>query len=224
MKQLIGILGVGVLAALSAGSHAEELSCEAFSYERVIEKQDRINRYLHSAVVPNMLNCWEALASRGTVSVAFKFRRDADEWSAGDSNLLASTLDEGQDEIALHCLQEAVRETSFPATEADGEVSELRVNWTFPVPWPTSAEEFVGLAVDTGGVGCGPESPPACFDCVKPLGQPTICKKVCVGYAECKTDSDGTGCSMMGNCVTGSAFGNVGGFKIYRSARAQLPW
>src|SRR5262245_39037062 len=139
-----------------------------------------------------MMNCWGTLAGNGTVSVAFKFSRDADEWSAGDSKLLASSLDEGQGEIALHCLHAAARDTSFPATEADGDASELLVNWTFPVPWPTSAEEFVNLAIDTGGGGgCGPESQPACFECSTVFGQPTSCKKVCVGYAECRNNPDG---------------------------------
>ena len=221
MKQLIGIVGFSVLAALPVGAHAQGLSCEAVSYEQVIEKQNRINRYFHGSVVPKMMNCWETLSGKGTVSVAFNFSRDADKWRSGDSKLLAATLLKGQNEIALHCLQEAVRDTSFAAAKADGESKELLVNWSFPVPWPKSDEEIVGLAIDTGGGGgCGgSESPaPSCWDCSIPVGQPSSCVKVCVGYQYCNNNSDGKGCNLgpiSPRCVTGSPFGNVGGVVMY---------
>jgi hypothetical protein len=222
MKRLIPILGCSLLAALPAGSDAQERSCEAVSYEQVIEKQNRINRYLHRSVVPKMMSCWETLSGKGSISVAFNFSRDAGKWTAGDSKLLASTLVKGQDQVALHCLQQAVRDTSFPATDADGKAKEMLVNWGFPVPWPTSAEEIVGLAIDTGGGGggCGGKEspPPACYDCSIPVGQPSSCVKVCVGYRDCTNHSDGKGCNLgpiSPRCVTGSPFGNIGGVVIY---------
>jgi hypothetical protein len=222
MKRLIGILGFGVLAALPTGSSPQELSCEAVSYEHVIEKQNRVNRYFHGSVVPKMMNCWESLSGKGSVSVALNFSRQADKWSAGDSKLLASTLDKGQDRIALHCLQEAVRGTAFATAAADREAKELLVNWSFPVPWPKSTEEVVGLAIDTGGGGkrCGgTEGPaPACNDCSLPLGQAARCVKVCVGYSYCTENPDGKGCNVgpiSPMCVTGSPFGNVGGVVMY---------
>jgi hypothetical protein len=237
MKGLATISGIVLAMALSPCAQSESsrsntlqrdstsaatnegLPCESMSYENVIEKQDRINRYFHRTVAPLLMSCWEGLSSKGTVAVSFVFRRDGDLWVPGDSTLQRSTLAEGQDKLAMYCLQDAVRDTFFEAGESDREAQELTINWNFPVPWPKDATEMIQLAIDTGGGGgCGGEALKSCQNCKMPLGLPSSCAKVCVGYTDCKVNSDQNGCTMgpkSPQCVSGSTFYNVGGLVMY---------
>ena len=204
-------------AAIQDGS-----TCSGVTREQVMEQQDRINKYLHGDVVPKMAKCWETLTGKGSVAISFDFRRDKDRWALGDAKLHDSSLPEGEGELAMHCLKEAMLDTSFAVTDIDAESVAKGVNWSFPVPWPKSEAEAVQLAIDTGGGGggCGgTEGPaPACWDCVYAPGRPTTCKAFCTGYKTCSANSDGHGCNMTPispTCVTGSVFGNAGGVVMY---------
>jgi hypothetical protein len=205
---------------LQQAEAAEEgLSCEALSYENVLEQQNRINRYFHGTVVPEMMRCWQGLSREGTVTVQFEYHRAGDQWVPGNSTLGSSTLPEDQSERALHCLQEAVLDTSFDVTEADGDTRELVIHWDFPVPWPQDIVEAVQLASSHNPGGAH-----NCYEgCPKPVGAPTFCKRAPFGFRDCTLDADGHGCRLSGHCVSGAVFFNVGGFVLYSPLATSAP-
>jgi hypothetical protein len=213
------------LALLSCAHHKpqEPIADSTKKLEQVIVEQDRVNRYFHARVVPNLLPCWEDVHGNGTISVQIEYQRTGNLWVAGNSSIENSTLAKGEDKTALSCLQAAVRSTSFKVEEGDGEANEYLVHWTLPVPWPKDVKEVVQRMIGTGGGGggCGgPEgSPPACWDCfyINILGTGiSYCARTCAGYSTCTPIPNG--CQMgpiNPKCVTVSPFGNQGGLVIY---------
>ena len=191
----------------------------AEALDKVLATQDRVNRYLHKAVVPKMLSCWAGLQGKGTIAVQVTYRRDGELWAAGDGVTRSSTLATGQDDAALRCVQTAVSGTSFAVETPDADAKEFQVNWTFPVPWPKDAAEIARMIDGGGGGGCGgPEAPPpACQDCGEiPIIKITYCKKVCAGYTNCTPTPNGCNAGPIKPlCVTGSPFGNQGGLVLY---------
>lgn len=224
MKLFGTVLGILLVLTLSSCKQRKPDPSNvppAQALARVIGAQDRVNRYLQRGVVPRLMNCWTGLAGEGTIAVQAGYRRVRDLWAAGDSSLRSSTLAQGQAELALRCFQGAVRDTSFPVEEGDGEAKEFLVSWTFPVPWPKDMAD-VAMRMSTnpgGGGGCGgPESPgPACWDCFFiPFISLSYCGKTCAGYTNCTPIANG--CQMgpiTPKCVTASPFGNQGGLVMY---------
>lgn len=192
--------------------------------ERAIATQNRINRHFHNAVLPKLKDCWGRLKGAGTIAVEFNYNRGTSGWATERLKLLRSTLPEGQDALALQCLQDSVRGTSFPFEEEDGEAKEFFVNWSWPVPLPPDLDAAAQRMIDTGGGGggCGGSEspPPACQDCATPflpfIGSVAFCVPACVGYKNCTRIENG--CQMgpiEPRCVTGSLYGNAGGIVMY---------
>jgi len=153
--------------------------------------------------------------------VLVPYERNGNRWVAGTPRVSPATAT-AQDDVALRCLQEAVRNTSFAVEQSDAEAKEFHVNWSFPVPWPKDFQEVAALMISTGGGGgggCGgPEAPaPACFDCgfIPFLGW-SYCKKVCAGYSTCTAEANGCRLGpIRPRCATVSPFGNQGGIVRY---------
>ena len=195
----------------------------AVGFEEAVAAQDRINRYMHRDVVPSMKECWARLAGRGTVSVRLRYQRAGDRWLPGPSAVRRATLDAGEGELALQCLQAAVADTSFPVEAADRESSKYVVDWSFPVPWPADDAEAIRTALDNGGGGSGdcggPEDPPACMDCAYVPGvrldavRAELCRLPRVQQESRMAAKFPNGTK----CITGGVFRNRRGIAIYPS-------
>ncbi len=188
--------------------------------ERTFITQQRINRYFHGEVIPKLKNCWNGVKGRGSIEIEHTYRKDASgKWIAGKLNVAKSSLPRGQDAVALQCMQESVRATSFPVEGGDGQVSSYTVNWTWPVPFPVNATSltramFAAKPKGGGGLGCDGEGSPAkCVTC-----SAKSCAKVCVGYKDCWVAYSGgrlQSCQTKDACASGGPFGVAGGSTIY---------
>ena len=201
----------------------EQLSqaVQSTSCERAIATQNRINRYFHHAVVPRVKDCWQRLKGKGTIAVEFDYQREKDGWATDKLKIERSTLPEGQESVALQCLQDSVRGTSFPVEQDDGQAEQFMVHWSWPVPLPKDANEVAQLMSGGGGGGrCGPLGvPPACHDCLSVLifGKYWLaCGPACAGYSFCIQDPDGCRLGPISpRCVTGWLGGTLGGIVMY---------
>jgi len=194
---------------------------QSISCERAIATQNRINHYFHNRVVPKIGDCWQGVKGQGTIAVEFNYKKGKSGWTAERMKVLGSTLTEGQDAVALQCLQDAVQGTSFPVQDGDLSAEEFLVNWSWPVPLPRDLNAVAQRMIDTGGGGrgCGgSEGPaPACHDCFYiPIVGISYCGSTCVGYKNCRRTE--SGCNMgpiEPRCATGSLYGNLGGIVMY---------
>ena len=115
-------------------------------FQRTMTTQQRINRYFHGAVVPKLRNCWTRVQGRGTIEIEHTYTRDASgKWVVEKLAVGKSTLPRGQDAVALQCMQNSVRGTSFPA-EGDESNNAL----------PCLADPDLGLALSKARTLAGP--------------------------------------------------------------------
>ena len=183
--------------------------------QRTVTTQQRINRYFHNSVVPKLRNCWSRLQGQGTVAIEHTYTRDAGgRWVVDKLAVSNSTLPRGQDAVALQCMQEAVRATSFPVAGEDGDNKQYVVKWTWPVPFPPNLADqtrAMFAAKDGGsGTGCdGQGTPASCWDCVYQKDGIPKCKQVCEGYKECYYSSQDS-CLNVYRCTTGGPTGVAG--------------
>ena len=180
--------------------------------KRTVTTQQRVNRYFHNDVIPKLKNCWNRVQGRGMIVIEHVYTRDASgKWIAGRLAMGNSTLPSGQAAVALQCMQEAVRATSFPVDRADGDSKEYVLRWTWPVPFPTNMIEqarIMFMAQGGGsGTGCdGKGTPPACWECVYQKNGIPKCKQACKGYEECNYGPMDS-CEASRSCVTGGPTG-----------------
>jgi len=177
--------------------------------------QQRLNRYFHAEVMPNLTNCWSRLQGRGTIEIAHSYTKDVSgKWIADKLTVGKSTLPRGQDAVALQCMQDSVRGTSFSSDSGDGKGDRYLVNWTWPVPFPSDATTLTSAMFAAkpkrGGSGCdGRGAPAQCFICDQ-----KSCLRVCVGYKTCREYTSGEGakfCTESDDCASGGPFGLIGG-------------
>ena len=182
--------------------------------QRTITTQQRINRYFHGSVIPKLTTCWNRVQGRGTIAIEHTYARDASgKWVVEKLAVGKSTLPRGQDAVALRCMQDAVRGSSFPVEGDDGDSKEYVVKWTWPVPFPANAVEqtraMFAATSTSSGWGCG-NAPPNCVACTYTA---TACVDVCTGYHSC---SLGGGCCVeSARCATGLPFAVAGTGVIY---------
>lgn len=182
--------------------------------EKTITTQQRINRYFHGSVIPNLRNCWSRVQGQGTIQIVHSYKRDASgKWVVEKLAAGNSTLPRAQQAVALQCMQDAVRGTSFPVEPEDADGKQYAVKWTWPVPFPANAEEqtrTMFAAKSAGGTwGCG-NVPPNCVECSY---SGAACFDVCNGYHYCEVA--GGGCQAAYRCTTGSPFAVAGRGVIY---------
>ena len=187
------------------------------AFDRTIATQKRLNRYFHTAVVPKLRACWNRVQGAGTVAIEFTYARAGSGWVPERLGVHRSTLPRGQEAVALQCMQDSVRATSFPVEQGEGAQSKFVLTWSFPVPWPADASArasaMFSAAGGTGG-GCDGEGAPAtCHTCVLTRGVAS-CKTVCVGHNICGKTT--WGCDEGGaKCASGGGFGLAGGMLMY---------
>jgi len=183
--------------------------------DRTVATQDRINRYFHRDVIPRLRDCWKGVQGAGEIEMKFTYTRAGSGWTWERLERSSSTLPGGQDAVAVRCMQDAVRGTSFPVAEGDtgGSVARNKfvVNWNWPVPLPANSAEFAAKKSGGGKTGgCdGGGTAAKCYTC----DDDYQCIKVCVGFANCTTGSDG--CGASDKCASGGPFGVFGGTIIY---------
>jgi hypothetical protein len=206
----------------------EVMSSRRARAERVLENgrlkesvatQKRINRYFHAAVVPKLKGCWDRIRGKGTIEVRYQYADDGKGvWAFKALKVTHSTVPQGQDEVALDCMQKAAAGTSFPKEKTDPGRS-YAVNWAWPVPLPPDAPQQVERMMrDNGGGGTGCDGHGAPARCVTCSGTPLSCVAVCVGGdPPCTlTENPLPGgfsrtCTVGSGCASGGGFGVVGG-------------
>ena len=187
--------------------------------DRTVATQERINRYFHRDVIPKLRDCWKGVQGEGEIEIKLTYARAGGGWRSERVERSGSTLPSGQDAVALRCMQEAVRGTSFPVEGGDSGgdsaggasgADKFVVHWSWPVPLPASSAEFAAKKSGGGSTGgCdGRGAKEKCWNC-----DGDKCKKVCVGYNAC---SDGyklsTPCVWrLPACASGGPFGLAGG-------------
>ena len=225
MKQIhfVGGATVGLMALVFAYSQSPRRitqtrptpPVQSVTIARVVNTQQRINRFFHGDVMPKVKNCWSNVKGRGRISLKYTYSRKGARWFLNRLETQRSTLPTGQDAVAQKCMLEAVRGSSF-AVEADESTQTTFVlNWTWPIPFPTNADQltrsmFAAKPTGTGGAGGGCDgwgTPPSCFACK------STCDEVCVGYSQCGGDETQTKCAEK--CASGGPFGVTGGTTIF---------
>lgn len=110
------------------------------SFERTIATQKRLNRYFHAEVVPKLTTCWNRVEGVGMITFDFTYTKDAKgRWAFQKLSVSGPTLRKGQEAVALTCMQDSVRATSFPVEGIDGAEDNFVVHWSWPVPLPADA-------------------------------------------------------------------------------------
>ena len=187
------------------------------SFKETVEEQTRINRYFHRHVIPKLRTCWSRVQGAGTVTIFHRYAKDGKgNWVPARLGVHESTLRQGQEQVALACMQEATKATSFPVGKIERQENEFVLYWRWPVPLPADTPKEAALFWGQGGgkgTGCdGEGQPPECSNCS--ARKNLDCQTVCVGYSCCEseTDEDGnlTFCSKSGACASGGRFGTVG--------------
>lgn len=216
---------VGLVAASSQTRRTPDVSqtgmtsvqLQKAQLEKAVTTQQQLNRYFHAAVIPKLKNCWSSVKGKGSIELEHNYKKGSDgRWATTGVTLIKSALPRGQEAIALRCMQGATRGTSFPAEGSDAATT-YAIKWTWPVPFPSNAAQlttdmFAGLKNTGGGSGgCdGRGTAAKCYMC------DGGCKKVCVGYTECKEKTTGLiRCEASGKCASGGPFGVSGGGIIY---------
>lgn len=188
--------------------------------ETTMTTQQRLNRYFHNDVIPKLKSCWSSIQGKGTIEFAHNYSKGADgKFTPAGIAVSRSGLPRGQEAVALRCMQEATRGTSFPAESSD--TTTYMLNWNWPVPFPANANQltttmFAARVSNTGGSGggggCdGSGTAAKCYTCAN--NSPT-CEKVCVGYKDCKISYPGASCTASGKCASGGPFGLSGGGRV----------
>jgi len=193
---------------------------QRIALEKTITTQQRLNRYFHGDVVPKLRDCWSRVQGEGTIAVKYTYTKGSGRWMFDRLEVSQSTLPRGQDAVALKCMQDAVRGTSYPVEQGEGNQNSFVLNWNWPVPFPANATEqtnamFAARAAGggTGGGGCDGQGTAArCFSCDHE-SKSIACLKVCVGYTTCTLGE--TYCRAEGSCASGGPFGVAGGYIMY---------
>lgn len=193
---------------------------EAVTMERVVSTQQRINRYFHGEVMSKLQKCWGSVHGKGAISLKYTYTKTGTRWIFSRLETDHSTLQSGQNAIALNCMSDAVRGSSFAAEGLESTERVFVINWTWPVPFPLNASQlttgmFAARPGQSNEGGCdGFGTPAKCFTCGA-----GGCIKVCVGHSECTVYS-GSGdshldCFAKNDCASGGPFGVSGSGVIY---------
>ena len=166
-------------------------------------------------------SCWNSVKGEGRIAIGLTYTRTGSRWTWEKLGVTSSSLLKGQDAIAVRCIQESVRATSFPAEAEDQARDKLGmkaavkyvVNWSFPVPLPTNAT--TALAKRAGGTG---GEAAACWSCGS-NSQGGFCERNPAGWPGC-VESDGgdlgSGCFCLGQPCAAGGYAGFGGSILMR--------
>lgn len=140
-----------------------------------VELRKRLSATLGSRVTPELRDCWAKLQGDGAVAVDLEFRKADEAWAFDRVLLKQSSLEKGQDAVAVACLETALRGSSFEVDAADsleaaGERMVARQGW--PVPLPVEGERLPPdvVARKFGGGGGPSVTISGCSTCVHVKG------------------------------------------------------
>jgi len=112
----------------------------ASSTDKTAAMQNRLDRYFQQAAIPKVKPCWKDVPGKGEITIKFTYTKAGSSWVSEKQEVKSSTLSKAQEAVALKCLKDSVRATSFPAEESERAANKFVVYWSFPVPTP--AEGF----------------------------------------------------------------------------------
>jgi len=222
--------GAGAHAAIQPdaqthhGTHGPELlPNDELAVE--VAAQKRVATFFHDKVTPRLKSCWDSLKGTGDIRMEYTFARKDKNWMPEKVILAHSTMPDDQNDAALKCMEEAVKDAPLPIVNADADTKEFFISWSWPVPTPKDAEEkYQAMLISNGGGGkwgCdGRGTPAKCKRCVSGRSR-SCCVTVCVGYQTCSFSySKGkvVGCfnDPPTQCVSGGSGGGLsGGLIIY---------
>lgn len=220
-----GMPGAVAPTAIQSDAHThhgtrgpEMLSKDELAVE--VAAQKRIAKFFHDAVAPRLKGCWSSLKGTGDIRMEYTFARKDKNWIPEKVILAHSTMPDDQNDAALKCMQEAVKDTPLRIDSADADTKTFFISWSWPVPTPKDAEpQYQAMLLSNGGGGkwgCdGRGTPAKCKRCVS-SGSSSCCVTVCVGYQSCSfSHSKGkvVGCfnDPPTQCVSGGSGGGLSG-------------
>ena len=231
MIVILGFVGVATLlfdpgqaqrpGSQNTGVAGRQVASPRLAVEKTVPTQQRINRYFHGDIVPKLKNCWSGVQGKGKIELKYTYANSGGRWVLDRVEGGPSTLPRGQEAVALRCMQDAARGSSFPMDSGETSQSTFEVNWTWPVPFPTNADKltstmFAARLNNSGGGGSGgcdgAGTKAKCYNCSK---DGHACETVCVGYKTCAVTYPGALCGASGSCASGGPFGVTGGVIMY---------
>jgi hypothetical protein len=221
----LGALVFAYSQSPAQGPQISKPTTQQFTLERQVSTQQRINRYFHGDIMPKLKNCWSNVQGKGTIALKYTFTKAGARWIFSRLETEETTLPGDRAKVALRCMSDAVRGSSFPVEGADTAEDTFVLNWTWPVPFPANAAQLTSAMFaakpssgGSGDGGCdGHGAPAKCYTC---SSKDASCLAVCVGIDEPCTvrfnaDNKITGCSVAGNkCASGGLFGVSGGSRV----------
>jgi hypothetical protein len=200
----------------------DSAAVQRIGLEKTITTQQRLNHYFHGDVVPKLKDCWSRVQGKGTIALKYTYTKGSEKWMFDKLEVSQSTLPRGQDAVALRCMQDAVRGTSYPVEQGEGNQNKFVLNWSWPVPFPANANELTsamfaarGAGGSGGGTGgCdGHGATAKCYNC-----SGGSCITVCVGYSTCSLTyykQQNPSCSASDSCASGGPFGAASSYIMY---------
>jgi len=206
-----------VTASIDTASQQQEVRT-AMSAEKVSLAQTRVNRYfLNTTGAPKLKDCWSRLKGEGMIAMDFTYRKSGGSWAFEKVAVTKSNLPKGQDAIAVQCLQDSLRTTSFSidtGNSREQSAGKFVVRWTWPVPLPTTGTQLMArMSGGSGGLG----DVAGCSECVTrseyPYGLKCESRKS-GGYIGCQEKGTNTCAYGPATCLTGT-YGMAGGVVMY---------
>jgi hypothetical protein len=186
MKRIGIIIGLSLAMTACTQSRKEEASSVPTFSDGGVGAGQRIGRYLQDSVVAAKLRtCWSQLKADGAVAMDLNYRKSGNNWTFESAKVTKSALPQGQDAIALRCMEESARATSFPVDskqELEMAAPEfvVRLGWSVPLPAEGTQVTTEQMARMIGTGGGGVITVPGCSDCqlrgVPPYGYKCVAK------------------------------------------------
>ena len=205
MKQinLVAAAFALILVACTPGVTPKQSGSLMEERERTIAKQVKVNHYFYTAVTPKLRTCWDRVNGEGTIEMALTYSKSDGRWVFENVTEVRSSLTKEQDAVALRCMQDSARATSFTLDE-DGlkKFERFVLKWTWLVPLPREGSEQ--MARRAGGL----TESPGCAKCN--ANYPASCTWSSSGSeSDCRVDGPNQ-CSTSGTaCLTG-IYGRAG--------------
>ena len=179
-------------------------SQEQKALEETITAQVAVNHYFYTAVTPRLRACWDRVQGEGTIEMAFRYSKSRGDWVFESVEGIRSSLPAEQGAVALRCMQESARATSFTLKEEGGAkvFEKFVLKWTWLVPLPAEGSEIMARRLGTVTPTAG------CAKCIS--NYPARCQWSQSGReTDCRVDGPNQ-CSTSGTkCLTG-IYGRAG--------------
>lgn len=200
-------------AKTDSAKTASESAVDTLATTVTAEREARLSQYFERDVTPRLRKCWDQIKGEGKIAFTLRYQKTDASWTWEKLAVSSSSLSKEQDAIAVRCVEESVRATSFPMSPDDqprdslGKVvaaTGFNLNWSFPVPLPGTAS--TALAIGTGG---GAGSAASCWQCGF-IGIEPSCLSRRSGWPGC-IERDGGGCICFGDPCASGGYRGIGG-------------